>query len=108
MACTSREWDTCDVEKLGCEGCFYENKSTEKQTIRNLARAVIFMGTNENLTVEEVIEEFSKNEDLQDDFFQRWQKAQWKESHLKDEVIDLMAEDYYNDYLKRRTFRLSL
>ena len=23
MFCTSREQDTCDFEKRGCEGCFY-------------------------------------------------------------------------------------
>lgn len=23
MKCTSKEWDTCRVEKRGCPGCYY-------------------------------------------------------------------------------------
>ena len=26
MKCTGKEWDTCRVEKMGCEGCFYASK----------------------------------------------------------------------------------
>lgn len=24
MKCTSKEWDTCRVEKMGCRGCYYD------------------------------------------------------------------------------------
>lgn len=27
MKCTGKEWDTCRVEKMGCEGCFYADKT---------------------------------------------------------------------------------
>lgn len=29
MKCTSKEQDTCNVEKMGCKGCFY-NKTLEE------------------------------------------------------------------------------
>lgn len=69
--------------------------------IEKLSKAIIFLGTNEKLTVEEVIEMFSddKRTEIFDDFMKRWEKMQWEESHLKDEVINLIAEDYLYDYL---------
>ena len=30
MKCTSKEQDTCNVEKMGCEGCFYNKTSNEE------------------------------------------------------------------------------
>lgn len=30
MKCTSKEQDTCNVEKMGCEGCFYNRASNEE------------------------------------------------------------------------------
>lgn len=37
MKCTDKEWDTCQVEKMGCNGCYYNetksfNKNIEKDT----------------------------------------------------------------------------
>ena len=29
MNCTSKEQDTCQVEKMGCEGCFYNENEIE-------------------------------------------------------------------------------
>ena len=29
MKCTSKEQDTCNVEKMGCKGCFYEENELE-------------------------------------------------------------------------------
>ena len=26
MKCTGKEWDTCRVEKMGCPGCYYDEK----------------------------------------------------------------------------------
>lgn len=26
MKCTGKEWDTCRVEKMGCCGCYYDEK----------------------------------------------------------------------------------
>ena len=26
MKCTEKEWDTCRVEKMGCKGCYYNEK----------------------------------------------------------------------------------
>lgn len=26
MKCTGKEWDTCRVEKMGCHGCYYDEK----------------------------------------------------------------------------------
>lgn len=26
MKCTGKEWDTCRVEKMGCKGCYYDEK----------------------------------------------------------------------------------
>lgn len=25
--CTSKEWETCNQEKMGCEGCHYNSKN---------------------------------------------------------------------------------
>lgn len=38
MICSSKEWDTCREERLGCEGCFYDNLSNEEveQCIKEL------------------------------------------------------------------------
>ena len=30
MICSSKEWDTCREERLGCEGCFYDSLSNEE------------------------------------------------------------------------------
>lgn len=30
MICTGKEWDSCQVEKLGCNGCFYNSLSNEE------------------------------------------------------------------------------
>lgn len=30
MKCTSKEQDTCNVEKMGCEGCFHNRASNEE------------------------------------------------------------------------------
>lgn len=31
MFCTGKEQDTCEVEKMGCEGCFYNNPMNQKE-----------------------------------------------------------------------------
>lgn len=40
MKCTAKERETCNVEKMGCEGCYYyipdEIKKKGKKTIREL------------------------------------------------------------------------
>jgi len=28
MKCTGKEWDTCRVEKMGCRGCYYDEKNS--------------------------------------------------------------------------------
>lgn len=68
-----------------------KNKKLEEVT-HNLAQAIRFMGTNEKLTIEDIIKEFSKENKVTEDFMERWEKSQLEESHLKDKVIDLMAE----------------
>lgn len=30
MKCTDKEWDTCQVEKMGCNGCYYNKKNNER------------------------------------------------------------------------------
>ena len=30
MTCTEKDRDTCNVEKMGCEGCFYNRASNEE------------------------------------------------------------------------------
>ena len=30
MKCTSKEWDTCRVEKMGCPGCYYTDEVYDK------------------------------------------------------------------------------
>ena len=30
MKCTGKEWDTCQVEKMGCPGCYYDDEVYEK------------------------------------------------------------------------------
>ena len=29
--CTEKEWDYCRVEKMGCKGCYYENRSNKEE-----------------------------------------------------------------------------
>lgn len=38
MICSSKEWDTCREERLGCKGCFYDSLSNEEveQCIKEL------------------------------------------------------------------------
>ena len=36
MFCTSNEWDKCDIEKRGCEGCFYEDEKYLVERIKNM------------------------------------------------------------------------
>ena len=41
MKCTGNEWDTCQVEKMGCNGCFYDekeimSKESFEEVIRNI------------------------------------------------------------------------
>lgn len=40
MICTEKERDTCQVEKLGCEGCFYRELTNEEieQCIKDLTK----------------------------------------------------------------------
>ena len=30
MKCTDKEWQHCRVEKMGCEGCYYNKKNIEE------------------------------------------------------------------------------
>jgi len=69
-----------------------EKDSLKDRVIYNLAKAVKFMGTNSELPIEDIINDFSIG-GLTEEIIDRWEKEQWKESHLKDNVIDLMAED---------------
>lgn len=38
MICSSKEWDTCREERIGCKGCFYNSLSNEEveQCIKEL------------------------------------------------------------------------
>lgn len=36
MKCTDKEWDTCQVEKMGCPGCYYDKIEIDEY-IRNKA-----------------------------------------------------------------------
>ena len=36
MKCTDKEWDTCQVEKMGCKGCYYDKIEIDEY-IRNKA-----------------------------------------------------------------------
>jgi len=74
-----------------------KNKKLE-EVINNLAQAIRFMSTNEKLTVEDIIKEFTENQ-ITEEFMERWEKSQHEESHLKDKVIDMIASDYIQDYL---------
>ena len=75
-----------------------KNKKLEEVT-HNLAQAIRFMSTNENLTVEDIIKEFTENQ-VTEEFMERWENSQHEESNLKDKVIDMMAE--YIDILVNR------
>lgn len=70
-----------------------------KEVVHNLAQAIRFMSTNEKLTVEDIIKEFTENP-VTEEFMERWEKAQLEESLLKDKVIDMMTE--YIDILVDR------
>lgn len=44
MLCTSKEQETCDVEKRGCEGCYYnkEDLSKKKPLVRFSADIIFY------------------------------------------------------------------
>lgn len=47
--CTSEQWDSCKVEKMGCFGCAYNDNDMEilEATIDSLKKAKPFKYTNE-------------------------------------------------------------
>jgi len=68
------------------------------KVINNLAKAIKFMGTNEELTEEDIIKMFSPEEIKMnfDDFMKRWESEQHKKAKLKEKVIDMTIEDVFN------------
>lgn len=71
------------------------------KVISNLAKGVRYLGTNEELTEEDIIKMFSPEEIKMDfdDFMKRWEDKQHKEAKLKENVIDMMAEDLFNGFI---------
>ena len=63
MICSSKEWDTCREEKLGCNGCFYEEPN-EDELIDSIERKFeeYYYEDTYNLTVKEAIYVFTKND----------------------------------------------
>ena len=42
MKCTGKEWLTCQVEKMGCEGCYYyeeKEEDTDEQEVSEHANS---------------------------------------------------------------------
>lgn len=35
--CTGKQWDSCRVEKMGCSGCYYENRSDDNSKDTNMS-----------------------------------------------------------------------
>ncbi|MBO7693863.1 MAG: hypothetical protein J6T10_14680 [Methanobrevibacter sp.] len=64
----------------------------KKKLINNLCNAIIFMSTNEQLTVDEIIKEFS-NKEITEKFMEHWRKSQHNIKHTYRKMIDLMARD---------------
>lgn len=57
MKCTGKEWDHCRVEKMGCGGCYYNNKTISLQDIEQ-AKSNLLRGNDieaASLIMEEVI-----------------------------------------------------
>ncbi len=44
MICSSKEWDTCREERLGCEGCYYSKISEEEKAFIRAFRRMKEMG----------------------------------------------------------------
>lgn len=44
MICSSKERETCDVEKLGCKGCYYSTISEEEKEFVRAFRRMKEMG----------------------------------------------------------------
>ena len=38
MKCTGKEWDTCRVEKMGCKGCYYDEKEVNENSLKIYAK----------------------------------------------------------------------
>lgn len=97
--------DAYEVEKAKNNELIEITKNARKmydskcKIVDNLAQAIRFMSTNEKLTVEDIIKEFSKENKVTEEFMERWEKSQHEESNLKDKVIDMIASDYIQDYL---------
>lgn len=60
MKCTDKEWDTCQVEKMGCPGCYYDKIEIDEY-IRNKAgyiakaRKIKFVGLDEAYFIKNAI-----------------------------------------------------
>lgn len=36
MNCTNKQQESCNVEKLGCKGCYYEEKTADENSLQKL------------------------------------------------------------------------
>ena len=50
MKCTSKEWDNCRVEKMGCSGCYYNDDSLEEAIKR--CKIIITTKFNNDYSIE--------------------------------------------------------
>lgn len=62
--CTPKEQETCDVEKRGCEGCYYENETPEKK-IERLEIVKDMLDGELKLLRDELQQEKEKNKKLE-------------------------------------------
>lgn len=99
MFCTPKEQETCDVEKRGCEGCYYMNEGNKLKNIEEILELC-----REELPYNEDISATLDCEDLKslECLYKIYQQEKEKNKKLE-EVIDMMAEDLVkvptNDYM---------
>ena len=88
MNCTNKQQETCDVEKLGCDGCYYNNKTRRK---------IIEIYVTENEEEDSISFEFERCEDseIANDTMKGlcMMVASWKDKEDELEIIEYKDKD---------------
>lgn len=88
MFCTSKEQQTCDVEKQGCEGCYYNN---DENVVNQMKEFVEYIKANED-KVNKSHELLTILEGMLNLYWMEKEKNQKLEKAFQD-IIDMISEE---------------
>ena len=108
MFCTEKERKTCNVEKMGCEGCYYNNEDIEilemdlDDIVEYLTKQVSFeYGQIIGRAIKNIIERVKQLEIIQEDYMNfvgSLPENYIKRSKVKEKIEELERD--IEDYLK--------